>query len=69
MQGSSFRRQLWSPPSIKKLSIRSESGAAPDQASTSSEPQSASPAPPAAPDSKLGFAFEWAFPLAARVTE
>ena len=55
--------RAWEPPAITKLTARK--GRA-----VSSEPsraeQLAQPQPPSVPAAKLGFAFEWAFPLSAR---
>ncbi len=53
-------RRAWKSPKLTVVPMRAETklpGAA----------QSAQPQPPAAPASKLGFAFEMAFPLSARL--
>ena len=58
--GSAARRP-WKTPTFTHMSIRAETKSAQDT-SGPAEPQ-----PPAAPASKLGFSFEMAFPLSARV--
>jgi hypothetical protein len=58
-------RRAWETPTITKLPIRTEtrsSGAHGSAADSGPE----SPPPPAAPASKLGFAFEMSFPMAVR---
>lgn len=59
-------RRAWEPPAMTKLAIGTETKSAPENASTSVS-ATALPQPPAAPATKLGFAFELAFPLSARV--
>ena len=65
-------RRAWEPPALTKLAIGTEtksSGANElgAQAATSGSDKLADPKPPAAPATKLGFSFEWAFPLSARI--
>lgn len=55
-------RRAWRPPMITTVTIRAETRSA---AQNDVEP-SAQPQPPAVPATKLGFAFEMAFPLSAR---
>jgi len=57
----SAARRPWKAPTFTHMSIRAETKSAQD-ASGPTEPQ-----PPAAPASKLGFSFEMAFPLSARL--
>ncbi len=55
-------RRAWKPPMITTVTIRAETrSAAKNDAGPLAQPQ-----PPAAPATKLGFAFEMAFPLSAR---
>ena len=63
--------RAWEPPAITKLAIGKETkSTARKGRAVSSEPsraeQLAQPQPPSVPAAKLGFAFEWAFPLSAR---
>ena len=53
-------RRAWKSPTLAVVAIRAE-------AKSAGVAQSAQPQPPAAPASKLGFAFEMAFPLSARL--
>jgi hypothetical protein len=52
-------RRAWKPPVFTIGSIRLDTKSTADKG--------AAPPPPGAPTSKLGFAFEMAFPLSARV--
>jgi hypothetical protein len=64
-------RRAWEPPALTKLAIGTEtksSGKNESEAEpTSSDGQLVEPSAPAAPATKLGFSFEWAFPLSARL--
>jgi hypothetical protein len=62
-------RRVWEPPAITKLPIGTQTKSARENAKTSGagQPQSAPPGPPADPATKLGFSFEMAFPLSARI--
>jgi hypothetical protein len=53
-------RRAWKSPTLTVVAIRAE-------AKSPGASHSAQPQPPAAPASKLGFAFEMAFPLSARL--
>lgn len=53
-------RRAWKSPTLTVVAVRAE-------AKSPGVAQSAQPQPPAAPASKLGFAFEMAFPLSARL--
>ena len=53
-------RRAWKSPTLTVVAMRAE-------AKSPGAAQSAQPQPPAAPASKLGFAFEMAFPLSARL--
>lgn len=52
-------RRPWKSPKISAVTVRAATKSA--AAGNSAQPQ-----PPAAPENKLGFAFEMAFPLSAR---
>lgn len=55
----------WEPPTVTQIPIGKETrSSAPNGAENVAEPLA-----PAAPSSKLGFSFEMAFPLSARVGE
>jgi hypothetical protein len=56
-------RRAWKAPTLTVVAIRAEAKSAKSPGAS----QSAQPQPPAAPASKLGFAFEMAFPLSARL--
>lgn len=63
----------WEPPAFKKLAIGSETkffiencGSAKSEACDSQHSTLKHPQPPVAPNAKLGFSFEMAFPLSAR---
>jgi hypothetical protein len=67
-------RRTWEPPAVTKLAIGTETKSAREKArsvelktSGSGQPGLAQPQPPAAPATKLGFSFEMAFPLSARM--
>jgi hypothetical protein len=64
-------RRAWEPPALTKLAIGTETRSSgkneSDAAPTSSGGQLVEPDGPAAPATKLGFSFEWAFPLSARL--
>ena len=57
-------RRAWRPPTVKKLSIRTQTKTARADAGRTS----AEPAPPAEPASKFGFSFEMSLPLSARTS-
>lgn len=64
-------RRAWEPPALTKLAIGTETKSSGKKESDaelkSSGDQMAEPGAPAAPATKLGFSFEWAFPLSARL--
>jgi hypothetical protein len=60
---TSGAKRAWQAPAVSKLPIRSET----KSAGKDGQAKPAHPAPPGAPSSKLGFAFEMAFPLSARL--
>jgi hypothetical protein len=60
-------RSAWEPPAVTKLPIGAQTKSA--VTSGSGQSQLAEPQPPAAPATKLGFSFEMAFPLSARLNE
>jgi hypothetical protein len=63
-------RQAWEPPALTKLAIGTETKSSSKNESGSELKTSGDqpkPEAPAAPATKLGFSFEWAFPLAARL--
>ena len=60
-------RRAWEPPVVTKLAIGTETKSARVNARSDDQPKS--PQPPAAPATKLGFAFEMAFPLSARIDD
>jgi len=64
-------RRAWEPPALTKLAIGTETKSSGNNESdaepTSSGGQLVEPGAPAAPATKLGFSFEWAFPLSARL--
>jgi hypothetical protein len=65
---SSFgARSAWEPPAVTQLPIGTRTKSAP--AGGSGNPTLAEPQPPPAPATKLGFSFEMAFPLSARLNE
>lgn len=53
----------WQAPTVSKVMI----GAATRSPAAADAPEAQHPQPPAEPASKLGFSFEMAFPLSARV--
>jgi hypothetical protein len=59
-------RRKWEPPALVEMRIGTET-------KSSRDPQDAAqpkePPQPSAPVSKLGFYFEWGFPLSSRVTK
>jgi hypothetical protein len=59
-------RRAWEPPALVEMKIGTEtkSGRDPNDATQPKEPPQ-----PAAPTSKLGFYFEWGFPLSSRATK
>jgi len=63
--------RAWEPPALTRLAIGTEtrsSGKNDSEAEpTGSDVQRVEPGGPAAPATKLGFSFEWAFPLSARL--
>ena len=54
------RRRAWKSPTVTAVGVRAETA-------TAGTHNTQQPEPPAAPASKLGFSFEMAFPLSARV--
>jgi hypothetical protein len=68
-------RQAWEPPALTKLAIGTETKSSRKNESRNesravlktSGDQPPEPGAPAAPATKLGFSFEWAFPLSARL--
>jgi hypothetical protein len=60
-------RRAWEPPAITKLAIGTETKSARESGQSDGHPNSAQPTPPATPATKLGFSFEMAFPLSARI--
>lgn len=64
------KRRAWEPPSVTRLPIGTETRAASkSNAPDSGKTRLTHPSPPAAPASKLGFSFEMAFPLSARILD
>jgi hypothetical protein len=61
--GQADQRHTWEPPIITKVAIGVETKAA-SQSKTSAG--HVAPRPPSPPATKLGFAFEMAFPMSAR---
>jgi len=66
-------RRPWEPPALTRLAIGTETKFASDtrngdgsQAAGSAQPSPAEPQPTTVPATKLGFAFEWSFPLSSR---
>jgi hypothetical protein len=59
-------RRKWEPPALVEIKIGAETKSSrdPDDATQPKEPPQ-----PAAPTSKLGFYFEWGFPLSSRATK
>jgi hypothetical protein len=61
--GTVATRRAWEAPVVTKLAIGTETKSAQENGpSVGPEPR-----PPTAPSSKLGFAFEMAFPLSVRI--
>jgi hypothetical protein len=60
-------RSAWEPPAVTKLPIGTQTKSA--FAGGSEQAKLAEPQPPPAPATKLGFSFEMAFPLSARLDE
>ena len=58
---TSDQRRAWEPPRLVELKINAHTKSRPDADDT---PRPAEPPLPTAPSNKLGFAFEWALPLA-----
>jgi hypothetical protein len=56
-------RRAWTAPKITAIAVRAEA----KSHGQGGQGAAKSPLPPAAPSTKLGFAFEMAFPLSARV--
>ena len=68
--GTAVARQAWEPPALTKLAIGTETKSSRKNESAelkTSGDQPPEPGAPAAPATKLGFSFEWAFPLSARL--
>jgi len=66
-------RRTWEPPAITKLGIGTETKSSGEdgrraglETLNSDQSRSAQPQPPTVPATKLGFSFEWSFPLSAR---
>ncbi len=64
-------RRAWEPPAMTTLAIGTETKSARDTwksggLETSGSAQPGFAQPPAPPATKLGFSFEWSFPLSAR---
>jgi hypothetical protein len=59
---NSATQRAWEPPTVTKLAIGTQTKSGRDDG----QKRRAQPKPPAAPTTKLGFAFEWAFPLSVR---
>jgi hypothetical protein len=63
-QTNDKRRNAWQPPVVTKVAIGAETKSTPDRETGNTgltEPQ-----PPSPPATKLGFAFEMAFPMSSR---
>jgi hypothetical protein len=60
------KRRAWQPPVLTVLPIGRETKSSHRNAAQASVSSQAEPQPPAPPATKLGFSFEWAFPLSAR---
>lgn len=60
----SARSRAWEPPALIELKIGAETKSNRDGGRARQVP---APPPPAAPMTKLGFSFEWAFPLSSRI--
>jgi hypothetical protein len=60
-------RSAWEPPAVTKLPIGTQTKSA--LAGGSGQATPAEPQPLPAPTTKLGFSFEMAFPLSARLNE
>ncbi len=64
-------QRAWEPPALTKLAIGTETKSSGDnkpgtQLESAGGDKLAQPSAEAAPATKLGFSFEWAFPLSAR---
>jgi len=73
-KGTPGTLRAWERPTVTKLAIGRETKSVGQTAhsaasDTSGKLTTAEPRPPAAPQSKLGFSIEWAFPLSARWEE
>ncbi len=64
--GAADGRRPWEPPALVEMKIgtQTKSGRDLEDATRPKEPPQ-----PAAPTTKLGFYFEWGFPLSSRVTK
>ena len=62
-QTNDKRRNAWEPPVVTKVAIGAETKSTPESGNSAglTEPQ-----PPSLPATKLGFAFEMAFPMSSR---
>jgi hypothetical protein len=60
-------RSAWEPPAVTKLPIGTQTKSALSGGSGQAKPSEPQPLP--APATKLGFSFEMAFPLSARLNE
>jgi len=61
---SNDTRRAWEPPALTVMAIGTETKSAQAEAAAPQEPS-----PPPAPSTKLGFSFEMAFPLSARIQD
>jgi hypothetical protein len=61
-QSKDKRNNTWEPPAVTTTPITETKSPGP----ATNDPALAEPQPPSEPATKLGFAFEMAFPLAAR---
>jgi hypothetical protein len=62
-QTNNKRRNTWEPPVVTKVAIGAETKSAAQSANNTGL---AEPQPPSPPATKLGFAFEMAFPMSSR---
>ena len=63
-QSTSEAHPVWEAPAFTKLSIVSRTGSGANVAND--PPRVVEPAAPGQPLSKLGFSFEWSFPMSSR---
>jgi len=62
-QANNKRRNTWQPPVVTKVAIGAETKSV---AQSVNNTCFAEPQPPSPPETKLGFAFEMAFPMSSR---